>query len=246
VQQSKVYTSIQNEETITTDLIIGCDGAYSTVKKYLFSATKQNNPAVAIRAYFNNLNVEPNANYFYVNNKIAKSYLWIFPVTNNLFNVGFGIIPTNKNKSIDVKKAFSNLLDTDKNIQHIFENVLPETKVEGFKLPLYNGKINISTDHCMLCGDAANLIDPIQGHGIDKAMESGRLAAMQAIQCFTEKKFNASFLKAYDQAVYHSIGKELQRNKIILNTLARLPWLLDLVAAVSKTKAMQWCLKKLS
>ena len=59
----------------------------------------------------------------------------------------------------------------------------------------------LSGSRFMLVGDAGSLIDPLQGHGIDKAMISGKLAAIQAIQCFEKDDFNADFLKNYKQQI---------------------------------------------
>jgi menaquinone-9 beta-reductase len=241
-----VSVQINENETINAPLIIGCDGAYSIVKKHLFASPKEQMPAVAVRAYYQNLQLDNNVNYFYVNNKIAQSYLWIFPVEHNLYNVGFGIIPSIATKNIDVKKSFTDLLKTDKNISAIFTNTTALTKIEGFKLPLYKKQIAISTNRCMLCGDAAQLIDPIQGHGIDKAMESGRLAAMQAIQCFAVHQFDAKQLQQYDAAVYRTIGKELKRNVWLLKLLTNHAWILDIVAKLSSFGVMQKWIKKWS
>jgi flavin-dependent dehydrogenase len=243
---NEIKVSFHDKTSITGKIVIGCDGAYSVVKKYLFNNKKEPNQAVAIRAYYNNIRLPTNANYFYVNNLVAQSYLWIFPVEYNLFNVGFGIIPSAKTSKVDVKKTFDTLLQTDENIKHIFLNQQPVTKVEGFKLPLYTQKIAISTNNCMLCGDAANLIDPIQGHGIDKAMESGRLAAINAIECFKTNNFDATNMLQYDKNVYASIGKELHRNTIILQVITRLPWVLNIVASVGNWKIVKKWLGKLT
>jgi menaquinone-9 beta-reductase len=243
---SAITISTKQDVQFTASIIIGCDGAYSAVKKQLFTATIENMPAVAVRAYYTNINIAPNTNYFYSNNKIAQSYLWIFPVENNLYNVGFGIIPSAATQHIDVKKAFTDLLATDKNIQHLFAHNTALTKIEGFKLPLYKKQIAISTNRCMLCGDAAQLIDPIQGHGIDKAMESGRLAALQAIQCVAQNNFSAAFINKYDKQVYATIGKELQRNVKILKVLTKHAWLLDVAAKLSNIGFVNSWMKKLS
>jgi menaquinone-9 beta-reductase len=245
-KNNEVIVTFQNQETITAKIIIGCDGAYSIVKKYLFTHKKEAEQAVAVRAYYKNMSLPNDANYFYINNLVAQSYLWIFPVQNNLYNVGFGIIPSARTTKVDVKKTFATLLATDNNIKHLFTTAEAITKVEGFKLPLYTKQIPISTSNCMLCGDAASLIDPIQGHGIDKAMESGRLAALQAMQCFATNNFDANSMLQYDKNIYDGIGKELHRNTKILKIMTRIPWVLDVVAKVGNWKVVKGWLRRLT
>jgi menaquinone-9 beta-reductase len=244
--EHKILITMADGQALQTNLIIGCDGAYSFVKRSLFATKKDAHAAVAVRAYYQNLRLPSDANYFYVNRKIAKSYLWIFPVGEGWFNVGFGIIPSADDAQVDVKKEFLELLQTNKQLKNIFEGAIVHPKVQGFKLPLYNGVINISTNNCMLCGDAANLIDPIQGHGIDKAMESGRLAAMQAVQCIAQNNFTAQMLKNYDTAVYNGIGKELHRNLKLMHTFARYPFLLNAITYLGQWGFVKKQLKKLT
>jgi menaquinone-9 beta-reductase len=243
---NEIILALQNKEPISGKIIIGCDGAYSIVKKYLFTYQKEAEQAVAVRVYYKNIALPNDANYFYINNLVAQSYLWIFPVQNNLYNVGFGIIPSARTTKVDVKKTFATLLATDKNIKHLFNTAEAITKVEGFKLPLYTKQIPISTANCMLCGDAANLIDPIQGHGIDKAMESGRLAAVQAMQCFASNNFAAETMVQYDKTIYATIGKELHRNTKILKVMTRMPWVLDVVARLGNWKVVKGWLRRLT
>jgi len=61
--------------------------------------------------------------------------------------------------------------------------------IKGFPLPFCTHKRTISGNRFMLCGDAASLIDPLSGHGIDNAMWSGIFAARQAMMCFKSFDF---------------------------------------------------------
>ena len=99
---------------------------------------------------------------------------------------------------------------------------------------MWYDKINLSGDGFLLAGDAAQLIDPLQGHGIDKAMLSGIYAAQQAMTCFDLNCFDSNITKNYDQKIYNSIGVELARNKKITYLLYKIPWLVDLIASLIK------------
>ncbi|MCY7327514.1 MAG: hypothetical protein LH618_03100, partial [Saprospiraceae bacterium] len=101
--------------------------------------------------------------------------------------------------------------------------------VQGFALPLHTGRATMSGPRYLLCGDAAALVDPLQGHGIDHAMTSGVLAAQHARQCFLDNDFSAAKLQAYDLAIRRGIGVELSRNALVLRIVTQFPFLMRTV-----------------
>jgi flavin-dependent dehydrogenase len=87
----------------------------------------------------------------------------------------------------------------------------------------------------MLCGDAANLIDPATGEGIGNAMLSGRLAAAQALRCLENDRYSADFIKQYDKEVYDVLWKELRNKKLVQQCIGHSPALLNqFIVAASK------------
>ena len=61
----------------------------------------------------------------------------------------------------------------------------------------------------MLCGDAAQLIDPFTGEGIGNAMMSALYAAQQVERSLIQNDFSAATLKQYDEEVYQRLWPEL-------------------------------------
>jgi len=109
--------------------------------------------------------------------------------------------------------------------------------VKGFGLPLGSKKYAISGNRYMLCGDAASLIDPFSGEGIETAMESGKFAAEQILKSMAQNDFSANTLKAYDERVYkkmwgnfknHYYLQRLLGDRVgLINTLIKIgniPW----------------------
>ncbi|MEN0051271.1 MAG: hypothetical protein AAF806_29675, partial [Bacteroidota bacterium] len=88
-------------------------------------------------------------------------------------------------------------------------------------------------------GDAGSLIDPLQGHGIDKAMISGYLAAEQAKLAFKKKQFNATFLKQYDYKINKKFGAEFKRNYRLMKVVQAAPWLIDVAAHFDQSKFLK-------
>ena len=126
-------------------------------------------------------------------------------------NVGFGIHP-DKNNKINVKEAFKDILENDKVIAPIFKNAEALEEITGAPLPVGERENDICGDNFMLCGDAASLIDPLSGAGIDNAVWSGIFAAEQAIKAFESKNFAAQGLKAYQERIHSTFTKKLAKN----------------------------------
>lgn len=165
----------------------------------------------------------------------------------NLYNVGCGYLQhPDAPMSKPLRTLMLELIDQHPDIAPKFKNAKQLSEVKGFSLPLGTSERNISDERILLCGDAASLVDPFMGHGIDKAMWSGVLAAEQVKKCFTENRFDASYMKSYDQAIYKKLGPELKNSTRQMNTLIRFPWLLSVLSYISKKpKLANWLVKKM-
>jgi flavin-dependent dehydrogenase len=127
-----------------------------------------------------------------------------------------------------------------------FQSARLEGGVKGFSLPLALRRWPMSGEGFLLCGDAAALVDPLSGHGIDYAMISGALAAAQLRRCFGADRFDGAFMRQYDRAVWGEIGFELGRNALIMRTLSVFPWLLRATGWVGRyERQLNWIVRKL-
>ena len=108
---------------------------------------------------------------------LLPGYGWLFPCGDGTLNVGVGLLQSSKR---DLRVNMSRL-------QHDFIDVLPpsygithETQVEPYKsarLPLGGSVDKPYGNGFLLIGDAAGMINPFNGEGIEYAMETGKLAA---------------------------------------------------------------------
>jgi flavin-dependent dehydrogenase len=231
---------------LKTALIIGCDGANSMVKRKLDPSTHSDKPGViAVRKYYKQIKgLQEGVNEFHFF-KNFPGYFWIFPLPNGLANVGFGISQKSK-IPLNLRETLHKIISTDPDIANRFKDAKSFENTKGFSLPIWTEKKVISGNRFMLCGDAASLIDPLQGHGIDKAMWSGVLAAKQALCSFDSADFSAKKLSGYDQLVYEKVGTELSRNSTIANVIIRFPWIINAAAWLGQYKKLtQWAALKL-
>lgn len=182
---------------------------------------KTQNFVMAVRAYYSGLGFSENTNYFYINKKLLPGYFWAFPLGEDIWNIGFGIKANNEGK-VDVK--IRDVLEEF--VSESFTSAEMISEINGSLIPTGGEKRAYSGEGYLLAGDAASLADPLQGHGIDKAVVSGLLAAKQAISCFEKDDFSASFMSSYDKLIIDGIHRELRKNLRRQKMLSKFPSLL--------------------
>ena len=64
----------------------------------------------------------------------------------------------------------------------------------------------------MLTGDAASLIDPTNGEGIELAIVSGKMAAQTAVKALVAQDFSASNLAEYTERVHQNGGNKCRKS----------------------------------
>jgi geranylgeranyl reductase family protein len=210
-------------------LVIGCDGAHSVLnRKITGTRPDPDHHCGAVRAYYTNVSDIPDHTFeIHLVKDILPGYFWIFPVKNNLANVGLGVLSSAISKrKMDLRSSLQKVVEEIPYISDRFKNAERIGKIEGFGLPLGSRKVPLSGDRFMLCGDAASLIDPLSGEGIGQAIVSGRYAGWQTKKCFEENNFSAGFMRQYDAQVYQKFWSRHRKNHFIQH-LMNSEWLLN-------------------
>ncbi|MBW3130298.1 NAD(P)/FAD-dependent oxidoreductase, partial [Hymenobacter profundi] len=213
----------KEQEPLTARLLIACDGANSVAARRLTQRTiDKAYHCAAVRAYYSDIaGVDGTTTEFFFLHEYMAGYCWIFPVGNGVYNVGFGMLSEAvARQRVDLKKMLPQLLATHPELARRFAGAQRLSDVEGFGLPLGGRPRPLAGERFLLCGDAASLIDPLQGHGIDTAMQSGILAARQAIRSCQHNDFSPTFLADYEHQVARQITSKLARSYRLMRLVA--------------------------
>jgi geranylgeranyl reductase family protein len=184
-----------NNSEIFADIVIGADGSASTIAYQAnLATTPKNKMGFGLRGYFSGIEDLSEILEIYLpildtsEKRVLPSYGWVFPVTDNMANIGVGLIEkTDKDNIRSVMDGFVQKLKADKRFEHI--------KIEGDYLgaPMrfdFNPKKSFAPG-LLLVGDAAGMISPFTGEGIGYAIETGIIAANSYIE--QKNSANADF-----------------------------------------------------
>ncbi len=236
VQTDGVIVTTHDGTQLKAKIVVGCDGAHSIVQSVL-TGTRETliETYPGIRSYYKNVkDVEQDCLEIHFLPNIPKGYFWIFPSTNGLTNVG---IAANKKMlakhQINMRKEFHYLMNETSQFKERFAEAELVGEEKGWSIPIgyFDGKLPISGNRILLCGDAAGLVEPATGEGIAPAMSSGRFAAWQIKKCFKENNFSADFMKAYDKDIRKKYFKNYYFKTTITNLYYKMPFLMDWVIA---------------
>jgi menaquinone-9 beta-reductase len=237
-----------SSKSYTAKIIIGADGAHSVVAKQLTDTRMEHHHhAAAVRTYFEGVtDMDENTTEVYLSKAFTPGYFWVFPVSKNVVNVGFGMLSEEVSKrDINLRKALFDFIEQTPVLKAKFNTAKQIGKIEGFGLPMGTRRVPMSGDGFLLTGDAASLIDPASGDGIGNAVASGIFASEKAIEAFKQNDFSASFLKTYDEQVWQFLGKELRTNTRGMRLFTRFPWVADVGAWLMGNNFINRMVKKL-
>ncbi len=218
-------------EKVEAPLVIGADGAYSSVVRELGMPQMNERHYVAgLRAYYEGVTGFHPRNHIEIHfvEESIPGYFWIFPMAEGRANVGMGMLSSVIKKRGIRLKPLLDLLVAHPRFRDRFSGARRIGPVRGWGLPLGSKPRRMAGAGWMLVGDAASLIDPFTGEGIGNAMISGLLAAAWAEKASAASDHSARFLHGYERAVLDRLQGELHLSHL-LQRLGHWKWLLNLV-----------------
>lgn len=244
--EDRIELESKEGEVLQCKILIACDGANSIAAKQLTSiGTIRDQYGFAVAAYYSGIKCPENTNLIFLLKDFSPGYFWIFPLGEGLYNVGYGMLGKPP-KGDGLKGNLKKIIEQEESISPLFSGSKSESDIYAFGLPMGGKEFKpIVSNRLMLCGDAAYLIDPLQGHGIDKAVRSGILAAETAIKSISIGDCSAGELKKYQDTIYAEFGPELKKNFKLMELLGKRSWLLNAVTRIAQWGPMAKLIRKL-
>jgi geranylgeranyl reductase family protein len=205
--------------------------------------------AHAARAYFEGITGLARRLEIRFDGAELPGYGWIFPVSPDTANVGVGLLPRRGRKPPGAASLLAQFLSSS-HLTARFESAHQVGPIKGFPIRTDFQRSQTIGDRMLLVGEAAGLVNPFTGEGIDYALESARIASESLMACFEQGDFSRRSLSRHDRALRHRfqrlfvLSHRMRRqymNPILLDPLiracARWPELTDLLVRTLLTYA---------
>lgn len=233
-------TQNKQKHEIFAPIILGCDGAKSTlVRKMGFYTENEENTAIAIRCYYEGVKGLSDQIELHFVDEVLPGYFWLFPAGDNIANVGIGL---SKKQAKKDERKLAEILDEVTQSKYFKDRFSKSKRLEnpkGWSLPLGRVKRPSFGNGFMLLGDAAGLIDPFTGEGIGNAMASAKFAIEISAEALKKKDFSKKMFSKYHQLVWDELGSEL-KTSTKLQDIAQYRILLNFVInKASRSKEIQ-------
>lgn len=181
--------------------------------------------ARAVRSYFEGIAGLSRCLEIRFDGAELPGYGWIFPVSADTANVGVGQLPHRGRKAPSAASLMTQFL-SNRGLQPRFEAARRVGPVKGFPIRTDFQRSPVIGDRLLLVGEAAGLVNPFTGEGIDYALESARIAAQNLMTCFDRGDFSRRSLSQYERV----LRGRFQRVFVLSHRMRRLymnPVLLD-------------------
>ena len=203
----------QNGEKIKiqADIVVGADGVESKIGRQAGINTMLKAKDIVSSAEYTMAGIDCEEKYcdFYVGKSIAPGgYIWVFPKSNDIANIGIGILGSYSEPGLASK-----LLDK-------FIEKHPEYR-KGKKIRMIAGAVPVAEpvetvrDNLLLVGDAARQTDPLTGGGIMHALIAGKIAGEVIGEAVEKGDFSREMLSKYEKLWKEKLGHKLHRNYVM-------------------------------
>ncbi|MDQ1280805.1 MAG: Geranylgeranyl reductase [Thermoproteota archaeon] len=218
------------KKTFYADVIVGADGVNSIVARE--TGARHGDIAhlgVSLRCYYRGVgDMKGNLELHFLD-KLIPGYFWILPMANGFANVGIGIVMAEmRAKKINLKNELFRTIENNPVLKDRFKDstVVPGT-LKGGTIPFGSKRWKAYGNGWLLVGDAASLVNPFTGEGIENALYSGRLVAAVISEAYLKKDYSESQFSSYEHALKKELDPILQ-NSYQMQKRSRSGFLLNL------------------
>ncbi len=213
---------VSREEAVRSELVIAADGYPSEIAQMAGLPEKEYagpySVATNMEYLMSGLPCEQDVAEMYIDPRYSPGgYGWIIPKGNGRANVGIGVRAPYLHRDWQIRDLLSGFIDNNKAAAPKLVGGRKESMIAD-SLPVDGPLARTFTDRVMAVGDAAGMVMPTNGGGIQTALVTGRLAGEAAVR-YCE---NRTSLSSYEEAWKEQIGTEMQNSKMMRQASDRL------------------------
>lgn len=204
----------------------------------------------AARAYFDGVDGLTDRVVLFFDGVDLPGYGWVFPTSSTSANVGCGVFATfGAGRPMPQAQRLERLVASHPMLVRMLKNATRDGQTRAYPLRTDFHARHAGRDRVLVIGEAAGLVNPITGEGIDYALESGEFAA-EAITAFwpataraagvdtaTARRITASYRRRLSRrfTVRMSLYRAVQRHALAPE---RIPTLLAHVAQAPRLQRL--------
>ena len=208
-------------QSLRTRLLIGADGSSSLVSRILRGAPPpRRDRIVAVRGYFEGVFESPDRADLYFSSSSFPGYSWLFPTGTTSANVGVGMLleawsPTKQ----QLAQLLARLIASDPALSFRLTKTKMYGKIVGWPLATFNPQLPIIANRVALIGDAAGLINPLTGEGIQYALRSARWSAEALRDPLSIDCLSPAGLVSYATRVQAEMRYDMALSRLIIDVV---------------------------
>lgn len=197
-ESDEVTAKSENGTTWRAKMVVIATGASSALLRNIHILSNTPQSAVAARAYFENIpNLEPKF-HFVFSKAVLPGYGWVFPVSDSLANIGVGFtIASRRRKGASSPVPVFNQFVASPLMRDLLNGAQQVGPIKSFPLRMDFLTAPTYGERILLVGEAAGLVNPLTGDGIDYALETGKIAAEHIQRMFATGDFSKAQHEAY-------------------------------------------------
>jgi geranylgeranyl reductase family protein len=187
---------------------------------------------LAARAYFEDLQTDVSHSFqLRFDGVPMPGYGWVFPVKARAANVGVGFLP--RRGSGTASQAFVRFTHSAA-LRPMLAGARQDGPLKGYPIRVDFLKSPTFAERTVLVGEAAGLVNPLTGEGIDYALESGSIAAEHVLQTFQTGDFSSARFADYGAALHQRFDKIFRFSEWIRDWYCKPPLLNVLVPLANR------------
>lgn len=197
------------DESVFGRYLVAADGVKGVMPKWLGFSNRKRHLAGALEVEAS-VSTPKHMPVYFEFGMVQNGYIWNFPKADG-YSIGVGALRGGKPQ--DFRKILSTYAQK-------FDVELGDTQQYGYPITLWDGDQTLHTDHAVLVGEAACVVDPFTAEGIRPSIFSG-IKAAEALDAALGGDINA--LEGYTNTMVQEWGADLQWARRLAGAFYRFP-----------------------